>query len=218
MQFPTSSEEVVQRCRSLHSLQIALRTQPHSFVSRFMEADGLTCLLNLLAGLDWDTAQSNIHTAALGCVKAVMNNSVRCSHLSSQCPLTRCLPQIGRAHVLANLTGVNTISQSLSSDNIKTKVAVLEILGALCLVPGGHKKVLDAMMHYQSYASERTRFQGIINDLDRSLGKYRDDVSLKVRGLRLLLYNLHFILLLPLDGHHVLYQRGTQLWSRGRES
>ena len=91
MQFPTSSEEVVQRCRSLHSLQIALRTQPHSFVSRFMEADGLTCLLNLLAGLDWDTAQSNIHTAALGCVKAVMNNSVRSSHLSSQYNV-HCLP------------------------------------------------------------------------------------------------------------------------------
>lgn len=161
LQFPNSSEEMVQRCRSLHSLQIALRTQPHSFVSRFMEAEGLTCLLSLLAGLDWDTAQSNIHTAALGCVKALMNNS------------------IGRAHVLAHITGVNTISQSLSSENIKTKVAVLEILGALCLVPGGHKKVLDAMMHYQSYASERTRFQGIINDLDRSLGKYRDDVSLK---------------------------------------
>ena len=106
----------------------------------------------------------------------------------------------GRAHVLAHVTGVNTISQvhtgmyrpttdccltlallqSLSSENIKTKVAVLEILGALCLVPGGHKKVLEAMLHYQTFASERTRFQGIINDLDRSLGKYRDDVSLKV--------------------------------------
>ena len=120
--------------------------------------------------------------------------------------------------MLAHVTGVNTISQSLSSDNIKTKVAVLEILGALCLVPGGHKKVLDAMMHYQSYASERTRFQGIINDLDRSLGKYRDDVSLKVRSPRLLVYNLHFILLIPLDCHHVLYQRGPQLWSRGRKS
>merc|ERR1719438_736200 len=35
------------------------------------------------------------------------------------------------------------------------------------------------MIHYQSYASERTRFQGIINDLDRSVGKYRDDVCLK---------------------------------------
>ena len=45
------------------------------------------------------------------------------------------------------------------TENIKTKVAVLEILGAVCLVPGGHKKVLQAMLHYQKYASERTRFQ-----------------------------------------------------------
>jgi len=37
----------------------------------------------------------------------------------------------------------------------------LEILGACCLVPGGHKKVLDAMCHYQQYAEERTRFQVI---------------------------------------------------------
>ena len=82
--------------------------------------------------------------------------------------------------MLAHSTGVNTIAQSLSSENIKTKVAVLEILGAMCLVPGGHKRVLDAILHYQTYACERTRFQGIINDLDRSLGKYRDDVCLKV--------------------------------------
>ena len=77
LQFPSTGDELVQRCRSLHSLQIALRTQPHSFVSRFMEAEGLNCLLSLLAGLDWDTAQSDIHTVALGCVKALMNNSVR---------------------------------------------------------------------------------------------------------------------------------------------
>ena len=126
-----------------------------------MEADGLGCLLNLLAGMDWDTGQSAIHTAALGCVKALMNNST------------------GRAHMLAHPTGVNIIAQSLASENIKTKVAVLEILGAMCLVPGGHRRVLDAMVHYQAYASERTRFQGVINDLDKSLGRYKDDVSLK---------------------------------------
>ncbi len=40
------------------------------------QEDGLNCLLELLATMDWDTAQSNIHTAALGCVKALMNNSV----------------------------------------------------------------------------------------------------------------------------------------------
>jgi dishevelled associated activator of morphogenesis len=62
-------------------------------------------------------------------------------------------------------------------------VAVLEILGAMCLVPGGHRRVLDAMLHFQEYASERTRFQGVINDLDKSLGRYRDDVSLKVAAM-----------------------------------
>lgn len=35
----------------------------------------------------------------------------------------------------------------------------LEILGALCLVPGGHKKVLNAMDHFQKFAMERARFQ-----------------------------------------------------------
>ena len=33
-----------------------------------------------------------------------------------------------------------------------------------------------------------SRFQGVINDLDRSLGKYRDDVSLKVGDKLLALY------------------------------
>lgn len=65
----------------------------------------------------------------------------------------------GRAHVLAHPTGIDTIAQSLAADNIKTKVAALEILGAVCLVPGGHKKVLSAMLHFQAYAAERCRFQ-----------------------------------------------------------
>ncbi len=81
--------------------------------------------------------------------------------------------------MLAHPTGINVIAQSLGSDNVRTKIAVLELLGAMCIVPGGHKKVLDAMIHYQHYACERTRFQGIINDLDRTTGKYRDDVNLK---------------------------------------
>ena len=90
-------EENRQRARSLDSLQIALRTQPNSFVARFMEADGLLkvlfirqnikCLalfdqiwlfqvLDFLAAMDYDTRQSSIHTALLGCTKALMNNSV----------------------------------------------------------------------------------------------------------------------------------------------
>ncbi|KAL1138866.1 hypothetical protein AAG570_008928, partial [Ranatra chinensis] len=154
-------QEIVTRTRTLDALKTALRTQPHSFVQHFVESDGLLALLHLLESMDYYTTQSTIHTSLIGGVKALMNNST------------------GRAHVLAHPTAINTIAQSLSSENIKTKVAALEILGAVCLVPGGHKKVLDAMTHYQNYACERSRFQGIVNDLDRSTGVYREEVSLK---------------------------------------
>lgn len=118
-----------------------LGDSPFRFVTRFIELDGLTCLLNFLRSMDYETSESRIHTSIIGCIKALMNNSQ------------------GRAHVLAHPQSINTISQSLRQDNIKTKVAVLEILGAVCLVPDGHKKVLQAMAHYQKYAAERTRFQ-----------------------------------------------------------
>ena len=110
--------------------------------------------------MDYETAESRIHTSLIGCIKALMNNS------------------LGRAHVLAHSESINVIAQSLSTENIKTKVAVLEIMGAVCLVPGGHKKVLEAMLHYQKYASERTRFRWVPLDslfcsqnLDLGLGK-----------------------------------------------
>ncbi|PWA16326.1 hypothetical protein CCH79_00004689 [Gambusia affinis] len=134
---------------------------PLQFVTRFIELDGLTCLLNFLRSMDYETSESRIHTSVIGCIKALMNNSQ------------------GRAHVLAHPQSINTISQSLRTENIKTKVAVLEILGAVCLVPDGHKKVLQAMAHYQKYAAERTRFQTLLNELDRSTGRYRDEVNLK---------------------------------------
>lgn len=91
--------------------------------------------------MDYETTESQIHTSLIGCIKALMNNSQ------------------GRAHVLAHSESINIIAQSLATENIKTKVAVLEIMGAVCLVPGGHKKILEAMLHYQKFACERTRFQ-----------------------------------------------------------
>lgn len=111
------------------------------FVTRFIELEGLACLLNFLRSMDHATCESRIHTSLIGCIKALMNNSQ------------------GRAHVLAQPEAISTIAQSLRTENSKTKVAVLEILGAVCLVPGGHKKVLQAMLHYQVFAAERTRFQ-----------------------------------------------------------
>ncbi|MBN3294161.1 DAAM2 protein, partial [Polypterus senegalus] len=159
--FAFDEEEMEMRNKVVEDLKTALRTQPMRFVTRFIELDGLTCLLNFLKSMDYETSESRIHTSVIGCIKALMNNTQ------------------GRSHVLAHPESINIISQSLRQDNVKTKVAVLEILGAVCLVPGGHKKVLQAMCHYQKYAAERTRFQTLLNELDRSTGRYRDEVNLK---------------------------------------
>uniref|UniRef100_A0A8C1ZIN2 Dishevelled associated activator of morphogenesis 1a n=1 Tax=Cyprinus carpio TaxID=7962 RepID=A0A8C1ZIN2_CYPCA len=151
----------VDMSKTIESLKTALRTQPMRFVTRFIDLDGLTCILNFLKTMDYETTESQIHTSLIGCIKALMNNSQ------------------GRAHVLAHSESINIIAQSLATENIKTKVAVLEIMGAVCLVPGGHKKILEAMLHYQKFACERTRFQTLLNDLDKSTGRYRDEVNLK---------------------------------------
>ncbi|XP_076359239.1 disheveled-associated activator of morphogenesis 1-like isoform X2 [Tachypleus tridentatus] len=158
--FPRDQDEIALRIQLLDNLKTALRTQPNSFVMRFLEQDGLVCLLNFLKNMEYDTSESAIHTSVIGCVKALMNNSS------------------GRSHVLAHHEAINTISQSLATDNIKAKTAVLEILGAVCLVPGGHHKVLEAMLYFQRFAYERTRFQTIVNDLDRSTGLYKEEVGL----------------------------------------
>uniref|UniRef100_A0A3P8WZB3 Dishevelled associated activator of morphogenesis 1b n=1 Tax=Cynoglossus semilaevis TaxID=244447 RepID=A0A3P8WZB3_CYNSE len=154
-------EDEEERNKTIENLKTALRTQPMRFVTRFIDLDGLTCILNFLKSMDYETTESQIHTSLIGCIKALMNNSQ------------------GRAHVLSHTESINIIAQSLATENIKTKVAVLEIMGAVCLVPGGHKKILEAMLHYQRFACERTRFQTLINDLDRSTGRYRDEVNLK---------------------------------------
>ncbi|XP_035292614.1 disheveled-associated activator of morphogenesis 2 isoform X1 [Cricetulus griseus] len=159
--YEFDEKETDTRNQVVEDLKTALRTQPMRFVTRFIELEGLTCLLNFLRSMDHATCESRIHTSLIGCIKALMNNSQ------------------GRAHVLAQPEAISTIAQSLRTENSKTKVAVLEILGAVCLVPGGHKKVLQAMLHYQVYAAERTRFQTLLNELDRSLGRYRDEVNLK---------------------------------------
>ncbi|OCT77490.1 disheveled-associated activator of morphogenesis 2 [Xenopus laevis] len=159
--YAFDEEDTEMRNKIVEDLKTALRTQPMRFVTRFIELDGLTCLLNFLKSMDYETSESRIHTSVIGCIKALMNNSQ------------------GRTHVLAHPESINIISQSLRTENFKTKIAVLEILGAVCLVPDGHKKVLQAMLHYQVYASERTRFQTLLNELDRSIGKYRDEVNLK---------------------------------------
>nr|CAB3236063.1 disheveled-associated activator of morphogenesis 2 [Phallusia mammillata] len=164
-------EEIEMRLKLVDGLKSALRTQPLRFVIRFTELDGLSCILNFLKNMAPEVRESRIHTSIIGCVKALMNNTQ------------------GRANVLAHPEGINVIAQSLSCESLRTKTAVLEILGAVCLVPGGHKRVLEAMLHFQKFAHERTRFQNIVNELGASHHSPEDDtfeVELKTAAMSFL--------------------------------
>jgi dishevelled associated activator of morphogenesis len=76
LSFPSDEDELRARTRQMDALKTALRTQPHSFVLRFVEQGGLEALLDFLDAMDHETAQSSLHTALIGCLKALMNNSV----------------------------------------------------------------------------------------------------------------------------------------------
>lgn len=73
-------------------------------MTRFIDLDGLSCILSFLRSMDYETGESQVHTSLIGCVKALMNNSQ------------------GRAHVLGHCESINVIAQSLVTENIKTKV------------------------------------------------------------------------------------------------
>ena len=67
--------------------------------------------------------------------------------------------QKGSSHILAHADATNIIAQSLRCENNKVKISILELFGAMCMIPGGHKKILQAFIHFQNYSGERTRFQ-----------------------------------------------------------
>lgn len=59
-------------------------------------------------------------------------------------------------------------SLSLPSNNLKIKIAAIEILAGICILPGGTKKILQALTFYKENNNERSRFSRLISDLDHT--------------------------------------------------
>lgn len=70
-------QKIEQNTSLCDALKTALRTSAHSFVLKFIEYQGLPALLNVLESItDVFVANSTLHTSLIGCIKALMNNSV----------------------------------------------------------------------------------------------------------------------------------------------
>ena len=67
--------------------------------------------------------------------------------------------------VLDNEGSLNIIALSLRSPHLRTRALVLEIFGAVCLIPGGHRCVLEAMEAVCETAGLRFRFEIVVYSL-----------------------------------------------------
>ena len=140
------SEEYSRRLKILDGLKSALRTQSLSFVERFIELNGLSNLLDFLRSMNSDIKESRIHTSVISCIKEsgstfwyFLLQLVSCSNqifIVFLCTTEKALMnnQLGRAHVIEHDTAIDQITLSLACENVKTKLAVLEILGEFGII------------------------------------------------------------------------------------
>lgn len=84
------------------------------------------------------------------CLKSFMNN------------------KIGLSAVLETDGAMNVIALSLRSPLLRTRSLVLEIFGAVCLLPGGHASVLEALDAVCAVAGTRFRFEIVVYSLWQS--------------------------------------------------
>ncbi|KAI8999424.1 formin homology 2 domain-containing protein [Gaertneriomyces semiglobifer] len=131
----------------LVDLVVSLRSRPIRWISNFIDNGGLEILLTNLAELGRVGRHDEYEELYIKCLKSLMNN------------------KIGLSAVLDSEGALDTIALSLQSPSLKTKSLVLEILGAVCLIPGGHECVLNGMEQLCHVARTRFRFEAVVHTL-----------------------------------------------------
>jgi dishevelled associated activator of morphogenesis len=76
--------------------------------------------------------------------------------------------QIGLSAVLDSDGALDVIALSLRSPSVRTRALVLEIFGAVCLIPGGHQCVLEGMDAMADVCGLRSRFEIVVYSLWQS--------------------------------------------------
>ncbi|EGD78845.1 hypothetical protein PTSG_01821 [Salpingoeca rosetta] len=163
------SDQSIETCtRELESLAVALRSNPMSFIEQFVGLDGLTLLLDILVSMTPNQRHSNQHHQLMKCLQALMNNAY------------------GLKCVLSHPSSLKIIARSLTSRDQTIRLMVLELLGAVSLLPEGHRKVLEAMTAFRSYAGELARWQTVVMELARKTQNLAYDAEAKMKVLSLL--------------------------------
>jgi dishevelled associated activator of morphogenesis len=92
--------------------------------------------------------------------------------------------KIGLSAVLEQDGSLNAIAMALRSNALRTRSLVLEIFGAVCLIPGGHRCVLEGMEYCSERTKYRSRFEIVLDILWESCrGKSAPEKELQVNRM-----------------------------------
>ncbi|KAM6896944.1 formin-like protein 1 [Xenentodon cancila] len=89
------------------------------------------------------TQKDDIHLCIM-CLRAIMNY------------------QLGFSQVMRHSCCISEITLCLNDRNPRTKVLVLELLAAVCLVRGGHDIILSAFNNFKEVCREKSRFEKLM--------------------------------------------------------
>jgi hypothetical protein len=150
----------------LQNLVVSLRSRPIRWISDFIENGGLGVLLDNLNEMEESEKHNEYEELYIKCLKSFMNNKT------------------GLSAVLETDGALNVIALSLRSPSARTKALVLEIFGAVCLLPGGHGPVLEAMDAVCEVALTRFRMEIVVQCLWQSCkGNTVQDKDLQVASM-----------------------------------
>ncbi|KAJ3019022.1 hypothetical protein HKX48_002457, partial [Thoreauomyces humboldtii] len=168
----------------LTDLVVSLRSRPIRWISNFIENGGLNILLENLGDLGRQNRHDEFEELYIKCLKSLMNNKASLCICRYHDPLADLELQIGLSAVLDSEGALDIIALSLQSPSPKTKALVLEILGAVCLIPGGHECVLEGMDKLCAQAQTRFRFEIVVYTLWQSCqGMTPHDKDLQVASM-----------------------------------
>ncbi|KAF7256114.1 hypothetical protein EG68_08959 [Paragonimus skrjabini miyazakii] len=116
-----------------------------------------TCRLLKLPNL-LDSVRDSLHQA-VKCFRALLNNQRGCSM------------------VFDHPRAINMITLCLLHPSYQTKTLVLELLAAVCLIIGGHERVIKAFDNFKREVGESVRFENLVHYFCTHEASADDDYS-----------------------------------------
>ncbi|KAJ3097871.1 hypothetical protein HDU97_004491 [Phlyctochytrium planicorne] len=137
--------------RELQSLEVALRTEPITWVQEFVKVGGLDALIQQLQKLLVKQNPTQIERdCQLYCVRAMkaqLNNT------------------FGLQATIGHPEGVRSLALGLGCQSLRIQTLTVEVLAAVCFVPPqGHTLILDALEAVKKAGT--SRFQGLVDILN----------------------------------------------------